>query len=72
MNYLPPLVGEQLEVYLSMPKDSVGHVRCIQSFAEPQREVMAQKWREWCREHPDRKWWPDHLEQWIRVKGSKR
>ena len=55
MNYLPPLVGQQLEVYLSMPKDSVGHVRCIQSFAEPQREVMAQKWREWCREHPDRK-----------------
>jgi hypothetical protein len=71
MNYLPPLTGQQLEVYLSMPKDSVGHVRCIQSFAEPQREVMERLWREWCKGH-DRKWWPDHILQHIRVKGSKR
>ena len=72
MNYLPPLTAEQLAVYKTMPTDPSGHVRCIQSFDQPKARDHAEvQWREWCRTN-DRRWWPDHLAQWGRIKGSKR
>ena len=72
MKYMPPLTAEQLEVYQTMPTDSNGHVRAIQTFDHPRaRDAAEVQWREWCK-RTERRWWPDHLEQWGRIKGGKR
>jgi len=72
VKYMPPLTAEQLEVYQTMPTDANGHVRAIQTFDYPKARDSAEvQWREWCRTH-DRRWWPDHLDQWARIKGGKR
>jgi hypothetical protein len=71
VKYLPPLTPEQIEVWKTMPLDPSGHVRAIQSFDLPKaRDAAEVRWREWCKK-TDRHWWPDHLEQWAKIKGSK-
>ena len=64
MKYLPPLEGEHLAVYSSMPKLG-GFVLSLFQIDDPaKRERYEAEWREWARGR-DRRWWPDWLEQWA-------
>jgi hypothetical protein len=62
MKYLPPLTGDLLEAYSSMPKLD-GHV--VSLFYTPEGRVPAyeQQWRKWLSEH-SRHLWPEWVDQW--------
>ena len=62
--YVPPLEGEWLDRYQSMPQLD-GHV--VSLFYVPRGKLAAYEraWGEWFRANPDRSTWPEWCERWI-------
>jgi hypothetical protein len=62
LRYLPPLAGELLDAYVSMPTLN-GHV--ISLFYTPPGRLAAyeEQWRQWLSGHP-RHLWPEWVDQW--------
>lgn len=64
--YRPPLTGELLEAYQSMPQLD-GYV--VSLFYTPPSKVAGYEvqWREWIRTH-DKRLWPEWIDRWAQVK----
>lgn len=67
MRYLPPLTGEKLAAYQSMPKLSGCVMNLFQIEDEVKRERYEAAWREWATGR-DRSTWPEWLERWASEK----
>jgi hypothetical protein len=63
LKYLPPLQGEWLEMYQSMPKLG-GMVISLFYVEPPHLAGYEQQWREWAAGR-DRRYWPNWLERWA-------
>jgi hypothetical protein len=70
VNYHPPLTGEKLAVWLSMPRFDgvIVSPACLEGSAQRTYESA---WGAWLRaNHKD--WWPDYMEAYVNERRNQR
>lgn len=67
--YLPPLTGDRLEAYQTMPTLH-GHVVSLHYVPEHLLPAYEDQWRAWLMAH-DRRLWPEWVHTWSQARARR-